>query len=583
MDTVEMNLEFIVCEEDKAQTVSASSMTSELFSAGTDAPGVSQIERTEDVLQPSSPPSKGKYQRPDVTLFDRLEIARRYFAPHRPWGEVTKMAKDYALSRVTIYVIVFRVLLFFQPGVPGPRAGTSGQPSDIVKEVVRSLTAAEAKRLQGRLILTGVFPGGGTMRSLEDMLDEAPGVDGSATTIWRIVAQKGAEANALLQSINFIGVSLSVILVAIDETYFDGRPIFMVVEPISLAICGFYVPADGNRGNVTWGPFLLVLREDQHLNFEGAMGDGATAYPGTIESILERDDRFQEDIFHIERDLSRLRRKLENKAYRAFETEEEAQKKWHKDPATENKTAWEQAKNASQELAQNYAALVEYSSWVSDAFEIVDLRSGEIRDRTINEWLLDAAIKAMLAVKDADVVKMGCRLRKHKPHLLTYLKGLDTVLPPLRESLHRHLDDPDLEKAILRSVARHWRLQHEVRSNQRRSFRPSLKRTEQDMRLWIEGEPFLEEWARQLQTILDGIQRTSSAAENINSILKPLLTRKKHFANPETTHNFIALFVLWHNLRVFKEGKRKGKSPFDILGIDLGERDWRTLLGYPPL
>jgi len=583
MDTVEMNLEFIVCEEDKAQTVSTSSMTLALLSTGIEAPVVSRIEVGEDAIQPSSPTSKGKYQRPDVTLFDRLEIARRYFDPHRPWGEVTKMAKEYALSRVTIYVIVFRVLLFFQPGVPGPRAGTSGQPSGLVKEVVHSLNTEEAKRLRGRIILTGVFPGGGTMRSLEDMLDEVPGVDGSATTIWRIVDQKGAEASAILQRIDFAGVSLSVILVAIDETYFDGRPIFMVVEPISLAICGFYVPADGNRGSVTWGPFLLVLQEDQHLNFEGAMGDGATAYPGTIESILERDDRFQEDIFHIERDLSRLRRKLENKTYRSFEKEEEAQKKWHKDPTAENKTAWEQAKSASQELAQNYAALVEYSSWVSDAFEIVDLRSGEIRDRAIDEWLLDAAIEAMLAVKDADVVKMGRRLRKHKPQLLTYLNGLDAALPPLRESLHRHLDDPDLEKAVLRSVARHWRLQHEVHSNQRRNFRPSLKRAEQDMRLWIEGDPFLQEWAEQLHTVLEGVQRTSSAAENINSILKPLLNRKKHFANAETTHNFIALFALWHNLRVFKEGKRKGKSPFDILGIDLGERDWRTLLGYPPL
>lgn len=583
MEIVEMNLEFIVCEEDEVQTVSDSSITSAptsaSFSTGLDALVVSQIEENEEPIQSPSSLPKGKYQRPDVTLFDRLEIARRYLEPDRSWGEVTKMAKEYALSRVTIYAIILRVILFFQPGVPGPRAGQS----TVIKEVVQSLTAEEAKRLRGRLILTGVFPGGGTMRSLEDMLDEVPGVDGSATTIWRIVDQKGAEASAILQSIDFAGVSLSVILVAIDETYFDGRPIFMVVEPISLAICGFYVPADGNRGSLTWGPFLLVLQEDQHLNFEGAMGDGATAYPGTIESILERDDRFQEDIFHIERDLSALRRKLENKAYRAFEKEEEAQKKWHKDPTAENKTAWEQAKSASQELAQNYAALVEYSSWVSDAFEIVDLRSGEIRDRAIDEWLLDAAIEAMLAVKDADVIKMGRRLRKHKPQLLTYLNGLDAALPPLRESLHRHLDDPDLEKAVLRSVARHWRLQHEVHSNQRRNFRPSLKRTEQDMRLWIEGDPFLEEWAQQLQTVLDAVQRTSSAAENINSILKPLLTRKKHFANAETTHNFIALFVLWHNLRVFKEGKRKGKSPFDILGIDLGERDWRTLLGYLPL
>ena len=46
--------------------------------------------------------------------------------------------------------------------------------------------------------------------------------------------------------------------------------------------------------------------------------------------------------------------------------------------------------------------------------------------------------------------------------------------------------------------------------------------------------------------------------------------------------NFVALFVLWHNLRRFEEGKRKGKSPFEILGIETESDDWRTLLGYPP-
>jgi len=54
----------------------------------------------------------------------------------------------------------------------------------------------------------------------------------------------------------------------------------------------------------------------------------------------------------------------------------------------------------------------------------------------------------------------------------------------------------------------------------------------------------------------------------------------KHFRPPRLS---LALFVLWHNTRVFKEGKRRGYSPFDILGIDLGESDWRTLLGYPPV
>ena len=80
------------------------------------------------------------------------------------------------------------------------------------------------------------------------MVDEVPGITGSATTVWRLVNQKGAEANTILQKIDFKGVTLPVVFVAIDETFFDGRPILLVVEPISLAICGFYGICSISRG-----------------------------------------------------------------------------------------------------------------------------------------------------------------------------------------------------------------------------------------------------------------------------------------------------------------------------------------------
>ena len=228
-------------------------------------------------------------------------------------------------------------------------------------------------------------------------------------------------------------------------------------------------------------------------------------------------------------------------------------------------------------------AFAEYCSWVTDAFEIVDLRSGEIRDREINEWLLDEAIAAMSRLDNPDVVKMSERLDKHKECLLLYLDWLEMRLSPLQAELHTYLDDPELEKVVLRAVARRWRLQHEVESMQRRAFRPALKRAEQELALWIEGDSFLEPWSEQVHTLLEWVQRASSAVENVNSIFKPLVNRKKHFDNADTNLNFVALFALWHNTRTFKEGKRVGYSPFEILGIDLGEKDWRRLLGYPPM
>jgi len=62
----------------------------------------------------------GRYQRPDVTLSDRLRIAQRFYAPDRPWGTVSSLAQEYALSRQSIYDITQRVAVLFAPRKPDP-------------------------------------------------------------------------------------------------------------------------------------------------------------------------------------------------------------------------------------------------------------------------------------------------------------------------------------------------------------------------------------------------------------------------------------------------------------------------------
>ena len=530
---------------------------------------------------------QGRYQRPDVTGYDRLEIAQRVKDSERLWGEVTDLAQKYNLSRPTIYDIGERVSVLFEPRKPGPMpcikrllpcGGTDCETE------AEGPSPEEEKRMRNRLILTSLFPGGVTMRPMEEILEETPLVKSiSATTIWRFVNREGPKAYLILNQVDYANVCLPVVWVDVDETFFDGRPILFAVEPISLSICGFHVPSDGDRSSYTWGPLLLILQEDQHLDIQWGVGDAATPYPSTFEAVLEQKDHFQEDIFHPLRDMQTLRRKLENGAYRTFATEYKVEAKHQKENTLETQESLGQAKTESLDQAELHDSFEEYISWVSDAFEIVDLRSGEIRDREINGWLLDEAIAGMAQLNHPDVVKMSERLKNHKKRLLLYLDWLETRLLPLQADLHAYLDDLELEKALSQIVARYWYLQHQVESMQNRAFRPAMELAEQELAILIEGDAFLKQWSQEMFTLLELVQRASSAVENINSIFKPLVTRKKHFASSDTALNYVALFVLWHNMRVFKEGKRKGHSPFEILGIDLGVTDWRTLLGYLPV
>lgn len=78
----------------------------------------------------------------------------------------------------------------------------------------------------------------------------------------------------------------------------------------------------------------------------------------------------------------------------------------------------------------------------------------------------------------------------------------------------------------------------------------------------------------QLRDRLDNLERASSAVENINSKLRPVQAIKK-----TVNQAFLNLFALKHNLTPFERSdKRKGRSPFEILGITL-EGDDQGWLG----
>jgi hypothetical protein len=62
-------------------------------------------------------------------------------------------------------------------------------------------------------------------------------------------------------------------------------------------------------------------------------------------------------------------------------------------------------------------------------------------------------------------------------------------------------------------------------------------------------------------------------AECVNSLLRPVLDRRKH-----TDQGCLELFRWLHNVRSFKRGKRAGHSPAQLVGIHVPD-DPLLLLG----
>ncbi len=452
----------------------------------------------------------GSYQRPDITLYDRLQIAACFWHPERAWGTVTELARKYGTSRETIYQIAYKAKRGLSARQPGPKC----QPPQIIGYSNYAPEAdhatgvdAEKDNVRERIILTSLFPGGVTMRPLEEILNEIPCINsGSDTTIWRIVNQAGKSADQILSEVDYQQINLPLVFVAIDETFFNGYPIFLVVEPISLAICAYYIPPDKDRSADNWSCVLELLKKEQNLNIIGGLGDAAKAYPKAFQELLGNEENFCEDIFHLLYAIKRLAIRLERQAYSALNQVNNLEEKLN-----QGKVKVEKVEQAGEEANQKiyiYDEFDQIANWISDGLEMVDFLSGEVRDREINEWLLDVAIKEMEKLEHDEIKKMAKRLKNHKKKLLKHLDWLNNYLCEPMDQLHQYLDDKELEGYIMNLVARYWRVNHACEGLKYRTLRPLAEKLRKEIEFWTTGDQWMSNWTMKLFQLFSSIQRT---------------------------------------------------------------------------
>ena len=179
-----------------------------------------------------------------------------------------------------------------------------------------------------------------------------------------------------------------------------------------------------------------------------------------------------------------------------------------------------------------------------DAVEVVDWRSGEIRDRAINQWLLDESLVALQRLDHPRIQKLVERLQTQAPELLTFLDGLAQPLADWQARVAQHFPEPEWAAFFQASVARLWRLEHALRSGHRQ-FRDSARRARQWVAELIANDPQAQRLAEELLTLLERTVRTSSAAETINSVLRPYLNGRRECTDLGNRQLFLNLFALW--------------------------------------
>ena len=82
---------------------------------------------------------------------------------------------------------------------------------------------------------------------------------------------------------------------------------------------------------------------------------------------------------------------------------------------------------------------------------------------------------------------------------------------------------------------------------------------------------------RKVAGVLGGVVLASSAVEGMNSVVRMHQARHR-----QLTQGLLDLKRLYWNCRRFVAGKRRRRSPYQLLGLALPTGDWWQLLGMDP-
>ena len=515
------------------------------------------------------------WKRTDIGLAERLFIGAVLNIPQeqRPWGIVSWLAGVLGTSRPTLYAIGewAKVGLLSPPSLPKITSKNTSVSSSKDNEKAILVTPNRMKRMALALVL----PGGVSGRSAEICLQTAFDEGRSPAFLSALVHEAGQRAGEILAKVNH--AVMGAISQARDEIFVGRDPILLMVDPRSLVITGLYAAAD--RDAETWG-CVLLFTQDRGVQIKNLAEDGCIPY-GKSCKLAKLYAAIQKDVWHSLTDVRKVIHDIEREAYRKLEEAEKLEKQLRKQWDDAVFTKWVELNQQFEDLLAQINALTFWLGCLWDAVELVDWRNGEIRNRAINQWLADETLKGIKQLSHPRIKKLAERLESQLPEMLTFLDEIATPLADWQAQAEKHFQDHSVTNYFLRCVARVWRLGHALR-NGHKQFRKAALEAGQWLAAWIDDDAHLKPLAEKLIDILERTVRTSSAAETINSVLRPYLDRRRECTDLVSRQLFLNLFTLWFNMHKFDRGPRDNKSPYELAGIDLGTTDWLTLLGYPP-
>jgi hypothetical protein len=355
--------------------------------------------------------------------------------------------------------------------------------------------------------------------------------------------------------------------VAPDEIFVGRQPVLMVVEPESF--CWLSGRKAATRDGEEWAKeFRLLPALEQVTRDAGTglqKGLRLVNQERRLQGLRAIDDQL--DHFHTLREGGRALRKSQGRANKALERAEQAQRKldWQARHgqaktgyATQAKRCWQQAEQAFDDWTANEWAWADLACALKLFTPEGALNTRERAERLVAEALLKLT---------GDQWSKAKRLLQ-RPETFTFLDRVEEELAAVPVAA-------EVRAAIVRSegVCR----------------RPELAQGESKQAALVRG--LLVVWSvviasagqagEQAVPLVRGILRrafrASSAVEGLNSVVRMQQGRHRRL-----TQGLLDLKRLYWNSRAFRTGKRRRRTPYELLGLTLPALSWWQLLKLSP-
>ena len=355
-----------------------------------------------------------------------------------------------------------------------------------------------------------------------------------------------------------------------DEIFFHGKPVLVGVEPHSMAwVLGEHA---ADRSGSTWTKALQGFDALEQAVVDGGRG----LQRGLVDFQKQRKNvgntttlEVSLDVFHTKQEAQRVLRKLWNRVEsrwaRAEEADRQVERAWRNGGDRRGfggaaARAWKKVER----LMERYDRAKRAWKQIEAALELFR-PDGRLNDRA---W---ATGEIAAAVKELDGAEWG-KLRRALAdrRSLTFL-----------DRMHRQLTTAEPRAELREALLRRWWLRRQpamVGADRKlvadapgggRWLAAALVQTEYCRKLAANWE----ESYRRVAAVLRHTVRASSAVECMNSVLRMHQGRHRTVTEP-----MLDLKRLYWNCRPFQSGKRRGRCPYELLGLRLPTTDWWQLL-----